>query len=116
MSWWPRSETQSTGSVRRSGIGGMIRGAVWLCERQAARPGLSSWSLPSRRSSPQGTAGAHRVEGVRLWAGPPAAQPGAYDEVRVVTEGDARVTARRLTREEGHLRGHVDGPERPRRA
>ncbi len=91
------------------GIGGMVRGAS-AALRAAGSPARIVVLEPAE--SPiisQGAAGAHRVEGTGIGIVPPLLTPGSYDEVRVVSEDDARTTARRLAREEGIFAGTSTG-------
>jgi cysteine synthase len=53
----------------------------------------------------QGVGGPHRVEGTAAGIVPPLLTRDAYDEARTVDEGEARVMARRLAREEGIFAG-----------
>ena len=52
-----------------------------------------------------GKPGAHHVEGVGVGILPPLLTPGTFDEARGIDEAEARVTARRLAREEGIFAG-----------
>jgi cysteine synthase A len=52
-----------------------------------------------------GAGGPHRVEGIGTGIVPPLLTPGTYDEARAIEEGEARVMARRLAREEGIFAG-----------
>lgn len=54
-------------------------------------------------------AGTHHVEGIGAGFTPPLLDEDLYDEVRVIDEGEARVMARRLAREEGLLTGVSSG-------
>jgi cysteine synthase A len=49
----------------------------------------------------RGWAGAHRVEGTGIGMVPPLLSEDDYDEARAIDEGEARLTAQRLAREEG---------------
>lgn len=53
----------------------------------------------------QGAGGPHRVEGTATGIVPPLLTPGTYDEARTVDEGEARLLAKRLAREEGIFAG-----------
>lgn len=56
-----------------------------------------------------GPAGSHRVEGIALGFVPPLLDSDLYDEVLVVSEDEARETARRLAAEEGIFAGTSSG-------
>ena len=53
----------------------------------------------------QGAGGPHRVEGTATGIVPPLLTPGTFDEARTVDEGEARLLAKRLAREEGIFAG-----------
>jgi cysteine synthase A len=56
-----------------------------------------------------GKGGPHRVEGIGVGFVPPHLTPDIYDEARAISEAEARVTARRLAREEGIFAGISTG-------
>jgi cysteine synthase A len=56
-----------------------------------------------------GKGGAHHVEGVGVGIVPPLLQPDDYDRILAIDEGEARVMARRLAREEGIFAGTSSG-------
>jgi len=56
-----------------------------------------------------GKGGGHRVEGIGVGFVPPHLTREVYDEARAISEAEARVTARRLAREEGIFAGVSTG-------
>ena len=56
-----------------------------------------------------GTKGSHKVDGIGVGFVPPMLEKNAYNEVRTVTETDARHMARRLAAEEGIFAGTSTG-------
>jgi cysteine synthase len=91
------------------GTGGMLLGSA-RAFRAAPRPVRIVVLEPAE--SPiisTGQAGAHHVEGTSIGIVPPLLTAASYDEVRAIAEGDARETARRLTREEGIFAGISTG-------
>jgi cysteine synthase len=56
-----------------------------------------------------GQPGEHHVEGIGIGFVPPLLDPELYDEVRTVTEADARAMSHRLAAEEGLLAGTSSG-------
>ena len=54
-------------------------------------------------------AGTHHVEGIGAGFTPPLLDENLYDEIRAIDEGEARLMARRLAREEGLLTGVSSG-------
>jgi cysteine synthase len=56
-----------------------------------------------------GKPGSHRIEGVGVGFVPPHLGKGDFDEARAIDEGEARLTARRLAREEGIFAGTSTG-------
>jgi cysteine synthase A len=56
-----------------------------------------------------GSGGPHRVEGMGVGFVPPHLTRDVYDEARAIDEGEARVMARRLAREEGIFAGVSSG-------
>jgi cysteine synthase A len=87
------------------GTAGMLMGVSGVL--RAKVPGARIVALEPATSPvlSQGTAGAHRVEGIGTGAVPPMLTQDGYDEARAVDEGDARKMAVRLAREEGIFAG-----------
>lgn len=57
----------------------------------------------------RGVAGEHHVEGIGIGFRPPLLDRGLYDEVRAISEKEARLMCRRLASEEGLLVGTSTG-------
>lgn len=100
------------------------RSPIPCSARLAARPwcGSPGWRRPAaptcssssntaipRPALTEGRGGAHRVEGIATGAVPPHLTRADYDEARAIDDEEARVTARRLAREEGVFAGTSTG-------
>jgi cysteine synthase len=91
------------------GTAGMLMGVSQVLKR--ADPGTRIVALEPSTSPflTTGKGGPHRVEGTAAGFRPPHLIAGAYDEVRVVDEDEARAMARRAAREEGIFAGTSSG-------
>ena len=91
------------------GTAGMIMG-VSQALREAGRKTKIVVLEPAASAVISGhAAGAHHVEGIGVGFVPPLLEREAFDEVRAISESEARAMARRLAREEGIFAGTSSG-------
>ena len=88
-----------------AGTGGMIAGVSRALKEAGCTARIVALEPASAPLLTQGRGGTHRVEGTAPGFVPPHLTPGVYDEARAVDEGEARVLARRLAKEEGIFAG-----------
>jgi cysteine synthase len=87
------------------GTAGMLAGVSRALKEAGSRARIVALEPASAPMLTQGHGGTHRVEGIAPGFVPPHLKAGVYDEARAVDEGEARVMARRLAREEGVFAG-----------
>jgi cysteine synthase A len=87
------------------GTGGMLSGVARAIRESGSRARIVALEPASSPAMTEGRGGAHRVEGVGTGVIPPHMAEKPYDEARAIDEGEARVMAKRLAREEGLLVG-----------
>jgi cysteine synthase A len=83
----------------------MLMGVSMILRKSAPHARIVALEPATSPILSQGKTGAHRVEGIGTGIMPPLLDHAAYDEARPVDEGEARVMAKRLAREEGIFAG-----------
>jgi cysteine synthase A len=91
------------------GVAGMLVGVSNALKEGGSTARIVALEPASSPFLTTGAGGPHRVEGIGTGIIPPLLTPGTYDEVRAINEGEARVMARRLAREEGIFAGLSSG-------
>ncbi len=87
------------------GTAGMLSGVSAAFRAAGCGARLVALEPASSPVLTKGQPGSHRVEGIGVGFWPPHLREGGYDEIRAIDEGEARVMARRLAKEEGILAG-----------
>jgi cysteine synthase len=87
------------------GTAGMLSGVSKALKAGGSAARIVALEPASAPMLTAGHGGAHRVEGIAPGFVPPHLSRDAYDAARAIDEGEARVTARRLAREEGIFTG-----------
>jgi cysteine synthase A len=87
------------------GTAGMLTGVSKALKEGGCAARIVALEPASAPLLTQGHGGPHRVEGIAPGFVPPHLTPGVYDEARAVDEGEARVLAKRLAKEEGIFAG-----------
>jgi cysteine synthase A len=91
------------------GVAGMLVGVSRALKEAGHTTRIVALEPASSPFLTTGVGGPHRVEGIGTGMMLPLLTPGTYDEVRAIEEGEARVMARRLAREEGIFAGVSTG-------
>lgn len=91
------------------GTAGMLVGVSRALKAAGNRARIVALEPASSPILTQGTAGAHRVEGIASGRVPPHLTREDYDEARAIDEAEARAMARRLASEEGIFAGTSSG-------
>jgi cysteine synthase A len=87
------------------GTAGMLAGVSRALRAAGCTARIIALEPGSSPTLTQGHGGPHRVEGVAAGFVPSHLTAGSYDEARAVDEGEARVMAKRLAKEEGIFAG-----------
>jgi cysteine synthase A len=91
------------------GTAGMLMGTAQSLKGANPATRIVAFEPGSSPVISKGTAGTHHVEGIGTSFVPPQLDKAYYDEARAIDEGEARVMARRLAREEGIFTGISSG-------
>jgi cysteine synthase len=91
------------------GVAGMLVGVSRALKAAGSTTRIVALEPASSPFLSTGIGGPHHVEGIGTGMVPPLLTPGTYDEVHAIEEGEARVMARRLAREEGIFGGVSTG-------
>ncbi len=91
------------------GTGGMVMGVARALRHADTRTQVVVLEPAESAVLTTGTPGAHHIEGVGVGFRPPLLDDDLFDEVRTVSESDARMMAKRLAREEGIFAGISSG-------
>jgi cysteine synthase A len=91
------------------GTAGMLMGVSRALKAAGCKARIVALEPATSPVLTTGKGGPHRVEGIAAGFRPPHLKDDEYDEARIVEEGAARETARRLAREEGIFAGTSSG-------
>jgi len=91
------------------GTAGMILGVARSLRAAGGGTRIVGFEPASAPLLSEGRKGSHHIEGVGVGLVPPLLKEGDLDEVRAIDEGEARMMARRLAREEGIFTGVSSG-------
>jgi cysteine synthase len=91
------------------GVGGMLMGVAGALKASGADTRIVALEPAASPVLSEGRCGEHHVEGLGVGFVPPLLDPALYDEVRSISEEEARAMCRALAREEGLLVGTSSG-------